>query len=174
MFALTLPDADATLALGEHLAACVRPGLLVTLRGELGAGKTTLTKGLIATVAGLEPDDVLSPTFNLVLEYDEGPFPLRHLDAYRLADGEALVDLGFLDWLADGDGLIVLEWPERVPDALPEDRLELALEHDQGRRRATLMAQGEAASEVLAELRRRLEAADFTISEEPRSQDPGR
>lgn len=150
--ALILEDPEATARLGSELAAVVEPGLILRLRGELGAGKTALAKALIARHAGLDPDDVTSPTFTLVQEYDEGPFPVYHLDAYRLSGGEALIDLGFDDWLARGDALILIEWPEKVSDALPEEGLEVHLSLEGAGRRAELTADGQAAEAALAAL----------------------
>jgi 4-hydroxy-tetrahydrodipicolinate reductase len=137
-----LKDARATHKFGVELAKHLSPGMLLSLRGDLGAGKTTLAKGVIATLTGLDPDDVTSPTFCLSLDYDEGPFAIRHLDAYRLDGSEALVDLGFLDWCEDGQTLILLEWPERVPDALPLNYLELHFELDGAGRKVTLQSIG--------------------------------
>jgi tRNA threonylcarbamoyl adenosine modification protein YjeE len=154
---LTLADADATLELGSRLAAVAEPGLVLTLEGALGAGKTTLAKGLISSLTGLDHDDVLSPTFNLLLEYDEGAFPVYHLDCYRLGCGDQLVDLGFYDWLDQGSTLIVIEWPERVADALPEARLAITLEHRPEGRGVHFEAFGGAPTRALEALRHALE-----------------
>lgn len=138
-----LADEAATRRLGAELAEHLHPGDLLCLSGELGAGKTCLTKGLISALSGLDPDEVTSPSFCLAQDYDEAKPPVRHLDAYRLGGPEALLDLGFLDWLAEGDFLVILEWPERVTDALPESYLTLELCHENQSRRATATIQGE-------------------------------
>jgi tRNA threonylcarbamoyladenosine biosynthesis protein TsaE len=117
----TSPDATTTLgnALGRQLAA----GHVLALIGPLGAGKTQLTKGL---ACGLEaPERVTSPTFKLVNEY-HGRIVLYHLDAYRLENPTDLIALG-CDEFFDGDGAAVVEWADRVAEALPDDRLEIRI-----------------------------------------------
>lgn len=145
----TLADAEQTRLFGSELAKLLSSGQMITLRGDLGAGKTTLAKGLIAELTKLDPDDVTSPTFCLCNEYDEGPFLVRHLDAYRLGGSEALIDLGFFDWLNDGDSLILLEWPEKVPDALSGPFLDITLDLDGRGRTVTMKAEGAEVEPVL-------------------------
>jgi tRNA threonylcarbamoyladenosine biosynthesis protein TsaE len=131
--------AEQTEALGERLAAWLRPGDIVALYGELGAGKTCLVRGL---ARGLEVDDnlVASPSFTLLNEY-EGRLPLYHLDCYRLDDPEAVAELGLEDYYR-GRGVLAIEWAERVPD-LPEERLEITIEWlGENRRRVRLAARG--------------------------------
>lgn len=124
---------EATLALGRALAARLAPGAVVALHGDLGAGKTHLVKGLAAGLGG-RADDVTSPTFTLVHEYDTVP-PLVHADLYRV-DGDAeAAALGLDDWIAAGDAVVVVEWPERAPGLLPADTLHLHLAHLGGDRR---------------------------------------
>lgn len=137
-----LSDAEQTRSFGAKLAKHLSSGHMVTLKGDLGAGKTTLAKGLVAALTKLDPDDVTSPTFCLCNEYDEGDFLVRHLDAYRLSGSEALVDLGFLDWRSDGDSLILLEWPEKVPDAIGEPYIEISLALEGEGRSLTLKTVG--------------------------------
>ncbi|MCU0580468.1 MAG: tRNA (adenosine(37)-N6)-threonylcarbamoyltransferase complex ATPase subunit type 1 TsaE, partial [Desulfobacterota bacterium] len=130
---------EATETLGERLASCLQPGDVVALSGELGAGKTCLVRGL---ARGLGVDDVLvaSPSFTLLHEY-EGRLPLYHLDCYRLADPEAMAELGLDDYF-QGGGVLAIEWAERVP-YLPEERLEVVIEWlDESRRRIRLAARG--------------------------------
>lgn len=145
----TLPDAESTRRFGSELAKLLSSGQMITLRGDLGAGKTTLAKGLIAELTNLDPDDVTSPTFCLCNEYDEGPFLIRHLDAYRLGGSEALIDLGFLDWRSDGDSLILLEWPEKVPDALSDPYLDIDMALEGQGRSIALKALGETLEPVV-------------------------
>ena len=125
-----LPDEAATDRLGTLLSAHLRVGSVVGLNGELGAGKTRLARA-VALAAGVAPAEIGSPTFTLVREYaaagggGNAPPLLFHLDAYRLADGDDLLNLGpeeFLD-----AGAVLIEWAERVADALPADRLTLTL-----------------------------------------------
>ena len=111
-------------ALGRRLAPLLFPGAFLALTGGLGAGKTTFTR---AVAEGLGISGILSPTFTILREHRGGRLPLFHFDAYRLRCGEELYDIGFEDYLGQG-GVIVMEWCENVPDALPPQRLELRLE----------------------------------------------
>jgi tRNA threonylcarbamoyladenosine biosynthesis protein TsaE len=116
-------SAPETLALGVRLAALLRPGDVVVLSGDLGAGKTVLAKGIAAGLGVTEP--VVSPTFTIVREY-EGDVPLLHLDVYRLDHLQEVIDLG-LDEILDGHAVTVVEWGEAVSALLPQDRLEVVL-----------------------------------------------
>jgi tRNA threonylcarbamoyladenosine biosynthesis protein TsaE len=116
-------SASETLALGKRIASLLRCGDVVVLSGDLGAGKTVLTKGIAAGLGVTEP--VVSPTFTIVREY-EGDVPLLHLDVYRLDFLQEVIDLG-LDELLDGHAVAVVEWGEAVSALLPHDRLEVAL-----------------------------------------------
>jgi tRNA threonylcarbamoyladenosine biosynthesis protein TsaE len=127
-----LPDAEAAERLGQALAVLLRPGDAVCLWGPLGAGKTTLARGLIRALTS--PDqEAPSPTFTLVQTYDGPDFPIAHFDLYRLRHAREVEELG-LDEALD-EGVALIEWPERLDGRLPPDRLdvEIALE-DQGRR----------------------------------------
>jgi len=113
-----------TEALGEHLGRAARAGDVLALWGELGAGKTTLVRG-IARGLGIAAAEVTSPTFVIVHEH-EGRLPLFHVDLYRLGPG----DLGSTGWdegIATG-AVTAIEWPDRLGDALPAERLDLRLE----------------------------------------------
>lgn len=112
-----------TEALGAALAKRLTPPAFVALYGDLGAGKTALVRGM---GAALGTSEVRSPTFTIVHEYVTTP-RLIHFDAYRLADAEELYAIGFEDYLAE-HAVLVLEWAERVPEALPKERLDLFLE----------------------------------------------
>lgn len=148
---IDLPDPDATRRLGACLGAALAPGLVVGLEGDLGAGKTALSKAAIAAQGGVDEDDVVSPTFIIAAEYP-GRVEVLHVDAYRLDDGRALLDLGFGP-LEAGDRAALIEWAERVDDALPRDRLTLRLAHADVGRRATLLAGGPASQRALDVLR---------------------
>lgn len=113
-----------TLALGARLGAAALPGMVVGLSGDLGAGKTTLTKG-VARGLGADPDGVTSPTFTFLHVYG-GRIPIYHLDLYRLETADQVRDLGVDDFLG-GDGLALVEWFENVPGVLPETRVEMRL-----------------------------------------------
>ena len=114
--------AAETLQFGEQLAAAFTDELyVITLQGELGAGKTLLTKGI---AKGLDVPDwyyLNSPTFTLINEY-RGRLPLYHLDLYRLGDADELFELGFNDYLS-GSGVLVIEWPEKAEAFLPSRNL---------------------------------------------------
>lgn len=119
MESLTLTNRDATIDLGKKIGQQLTAGDVLVLDGDLGAGKTTFTKGL---AAGLEiPDIIKSPTFTIIHEYQDGRLPLYHMDAYRLENGGA-EDLGLEEYF-DGDGVSVVEWAEFVEDELPTDFL---------------------------------------------------
>ncbi|MBP3893237.1 MAG: tRNA (adenosine(37)-N6)-threonylcarbamoyltransferase complex ATPase subunit type 1 TsaE [Atopobiaceae bacterium] len=115
---------DETIALGERLGRLLRAGDTLVLTGDLGAGKTQLTKG-IARGMGIE-DDVTSPTFNILMVYEGSTMPLYHFDLYRLDDPEQLEDIGFYDAL-EGDGPCVIEWGEQFADEIGPQRLEVYL-----------------------------------------------
>jgi tRNA threonylcarbamoyladenosine biosynthesis protein TsaE len=117
-------DAEATRRLGASLAVAARPGDLVCLWGELGAGKTQFAKGFGAglAVAGT----ISSPTFILMSEY-EGRLPLFHVDLYRLADGADALAGGVIDE-RQATGVTLVEWPERMGELLPASRLDVVID----------------------------------------------
>ncbi|QHS24128.1 tRNA (adenosine(37)-N6)-threonylcarbamoyltransferase complex ATPase subunit type 1 TsaE [Virgibacillus sp. MSP4-1] len=122
-------SADETMAFASRLAKQLQPGDVITLEGNLGAGKTTFTKGL---AKGLDiKRTVNSPTFTIIKEY-EGIYPLYHIDAYRLGDHEE--DLG-LDEYFEGDGITVVEWAKFIEDELPEEYINIQIRYteDDGR-----------------------------------------
>jgi len=140
------------LSIGKRLVA----GDVVGLVGDLGAGKTTLTRA-IATGAGVSPDmPVNSPTFTIVNLYDAPRLQLRHLDLYRLESEDDLAGIGLADMLS-GNSAMVVEWFERFPDAFPKDLLIIKIEPvgELGRRFA-LLPTGEAGWELLAEVEEQL------------------
>jgi tRNA threonylcarbamoyladenosine biosynthesis protein TsaE len=102
---------DETIALGVELAQLLTPPKLILLRGDLGAGKTTLVKGIAAALGAAEPDAVTSPTFTLVHEY-AGPVRVLHLDVYRLETERQLSTLGVEEML-EGENLVLIEWGEK-------------------------------------------------------------
>ena len=107
-----------TEALGQRLAAALSPGAVVAYRGGLGMGKTAFTRGLAKGLG--YSGRVTSPTFTIVNEYEGGRLPLFHFDMYRLADDDALFDIGWEDYL-DRGGVCAVEWSEQVADAMPAD-----------------------------------------------------
>ena len=125
MYTLELPSLEKTLAFGKELGRIAEPADIITLEGELGAGKTALTQ---AIGLGLEVDPkvyITSPTFSLLQEY-QGRLMLYHMDLYRLAGEEDIENLGFTEYIY-GNGLTVIEWPERLGSLMPADRLHILL-----------------------------------------------
>ncbi|QXD13860.1 tRNA (adenosine(37)-N6)-threonylcarbamoyltransferase complex ATPase subunit type 1 TsaE [Rhodocaloribacter litoris] len=116
-----------TQALGLRLGAVLGPGDVVALYGDLGTGKTCLVKG-IAAAHDVPPETVGSPTFTLANVYPGRDGPLYHLDAYRLRHLDELFELGIDEYLY-GDGLCLVEWPQRLEPLLPEHTLRLHLTH---------------------------------------------
>src|SRR5215218_6254736 len=124
-FALILPDEQATIRLMKDVAVALEPGDLITLSGDLGAGKTTFARALIRHLASDETIEVPSPTFTLMQTYELPAFPLVHADLYRLSGAAELSELG-LDDLPEGT-VIVVEWPDRGEGLLPPARLDVEL-----------------------------------------------
>ena len=114
-----------TRALGFQLAAMLRPGDVLLLLGDLGAGKSELTRGIARGLGVTSP--VASPSFTILNVYDEGRIPLYHFDWYRLNSAEELFEMGMDEYLG-GDGVAVVEWPSRCPEAVPEKYLEVRID----------------------------------------------
>ena len=119
-------DEAQLVRLGEDLAFVARRGDLMTLSGELGAGKTTLARAIIRALLSNPGEEIPSPTFTLVQTYETPRMPVAHFDLYRLGAPEELDELG-LD-LALASGIAIVEWPERAEDLLPADRLEVRID----------------------------------------------
>jgi tRNA threonylcarbamoyladenosine biosynthesis protein TsaE len=120
-------SAEETIAFGRALAAKLTPPLLILLRGDLGAGKTTLVKGIAEGFGAASADDVTSPTFTLVHEYRGPRATLYHIDLYRVDTDRELETLG-LDDLAGPENILLIEWGEKFPRFIRERDLEIALE----------------------------------------------
>jgi tRNA threonylcarbamoyladenosine biosynthesis protein TsaE len=116
---------DETIELGRHIAATLPKRAIILLIGNLGAGKTTLAKGIISGLGAAEPEDVTSPTFTLIHEYGEGR--VYHIDLYRLERAEQVATLG-LDEIFDREAVVLIEWGERFPHLLPDGRIEIRIE----------------------------------------------
>lgn len=119
-----LADESATQALGTRLAAIIQPGLIVYLRGDLGAGKTTLVRALIQALG--YPGKIKSPTYTLVELYKVSNLCLYHFDFYRFSEPDEWVDAGFRDYF-DGQAICLVEWPDQAGGLLPPPDLEVAL-----------------------------------------------
>lgn len=134
---------EELLALGERLGHLLQKDDVLILTGELGAGKTTFTKGL---AKGLDIRQMIkSPTYTIVREY-EGRLPLYHLDVYRIGDDPDSIDL---DDFLFGEGVTVIEWGELLGENLPEDYLKLSLLKKEDGRELVFEAQGKRAQELL-------------------------
>jgi tRNA threonylcarbamoyladenosine biosynthesis protein TsaE len=115
---------EETVALGVRLAGELPPRGVVLLIGNLGAGKTTLAKGIVSGLGAAAPDDVSSPTFTLIHEYGGGR--AYHIDLYRLDEPRQVATLG-LEELFDRDAIVLIEWGERFPQLMPAERTEIRL-----------------------------------------------
>ncbi len=149
-----LPDEQATTRLGEDIAAALRPGDAIALEGDLGAGKTTLARGLIRAFAGDPELEVPSPTFTLVQAYDTR-IPVQHFDLYRLAAPDELDELGFDEAVAGG--VVLVEWPDKAGDRLPADMIVVELA-DAGQGRVARISGPDGA---IARIGRSLSIRDF-------------
>ena len=125
--AVTTHSAEETIAFGRTLAETLAPPKLVVLRGELGAGKTTLIKGIAAGFRAAAEEDVTSPTFTLVHEYRGPGATLYHIDLYRIDTPRQLETLGLDDLTAD-NSILLIEWGEKFPKLMRERDVEIALE----------------------------------------------
>jgi len=121
---LTTRSVEETEALGRRLGEQLFSGAFIALSGDLGAGKTALARGIGEGVGSF---GIMSPTFTIVQEHEEGRLPLFHFDAYRLGGADDLYDIGFSDYLAR-EGAALMEWPENAAEALPGDRLDITIE----------------------------------------------
>ena len=148
---LNLTTLDETSSLGQSLGRVAEPGDVIALFGDLGAGKTTLTQFI---GQGLQVPDscyITSPTFSLLHEYP-GRIPLFHMDLYRLSGEDDVIDLGFEDYLY-GDGLVVIEWPDRLGALMPDNRLAIELTMtSESSRTAVFTAYGKKWVDKLAEI----------------------
>lgn len=151
-----LQDSAATEALGKLLGRHAADGDVFCLTGDLGAGKTLLSRG-VAEALGVSIEDVTSPTFAIMNVYQGTELEVRHFDLYRLNRPEELEDIGF-DEYAGGDGVTLIEWAELFSEQLPEEYLQITLRLDGAGRRAVLEPKGERYEELLGEVEK---DADF-------------
>jgi tRNA threonylcarbamoyl adenosine modification protein YjeE len=168
-FSLTLAGEGATAHLMADLALLVGRGDLITLSGDLGAGKTLAARAMIRHLAGDEALEVPSPTFTLAQSYDLTSLPVLHTDLYRVSSASELDELGLVPF--PDDTLILLEWPERAPDALPADRIDIQLSLQSAlgpnSRFCVVTGYGAAAAKVdrLEKLRKFLSTAGYLAAE---------
>jgi tRNA threonylcarbamoyladenosine biosynthesis protein TsaE len=130
---------EGTLALGERIAEMLRPPMIVVLRGEVGAGKTTLVKGIAAALGAAAEDEVTSPTFTIVHEYEGTAVRLFHLDLYRLETEEQIAVLGIDEMAGYANSLVLVEWGERFESVVKRAGGEIYMEHGEGDERGLIV-----------------------------------
>jgi len=137
---VSLRDLDATERLGLSIASLLKPGDILLLTGELGAGKTTLVKS-IAKGLGIDPGDVTSPTFTLIHEYQEGRIPFVHADLYRLGEGADILETGLEEYM-EGGYAVAIEWAEYMHEEPAGPWLRIELRHASETARNALLEAG--------------------------------
>ena len=143
-----LNNDQETREIGFKLGKLLKPGSIVCLIGDLGAGKTTMTQSL---AEALEVDDyITSPTFTIVNQY-EGKMPLYHFDVYRIGCSEEMYDIGFEEYI-NGDGVCIIEWANIIEDILPDEYLKIELNYKDMGREMTLIHYGEEYEKIVEEL----------------------
>ena len=116
-----------TFELGKEIGESAQSGYVFTLEGDLGVGKTIFTKGLAYGLGVRE--DVVSPTFTIVQEYEDGRLPFYHFDVYRIGDVEEMDEIGYEDYI-HGEGVCLIEWANLIEEILPETRIRIVIEKD--------------------------------------------
>ena len=111
---------EEMIALGAEVAAGLQAGDVLALCGQLGAGKTHFSKGVVSGLDG-DPDKVTSPTFTLVHEYSDGGVPVFHFDFYRMDSMDEVLRIGWDDYVEEGEGIVLVEWADKFPELLPEE-----------------------------------------------------
>ena len=143
---------EETAHLAGTIGKIIREGTVICLDGELGVGKTLFVRALARTL-GVE-SDVTSPTFNLMNIY-EAACPIVHFDLYRITSEEELEDIGFYEYAEATEGIVLIEWAEKFPDAMPADHLSVRIEAlNDEERQFTFVATGEKSEALLEELKR--------------------
>lgn len=120
-------SAEETLRIGREIGEKAAPGLILCLDGDLGTGKTVLTKGIAQGLGITEP--VCSPTFTVVQIYEEGRLPLYHFDVYRIDDPDEMEEIGYRDYFY-GDGVTVIEWSELIGELIPAEAVRITITKD--------------------------------------------
>ena len=152
---ITTCSSYETEELGASIGAMLKPGSFLALRGDLGGGKTCLTRGLVTSLAPQSAHLVASPTYAIMNCY-AGSTPVYHFDFYRLAGDDDIAELGFEEYFF-GTGVCVVEWSERLSNLLPADVLTLLFEYaGDDRRLITITSSGQEAENVLVQLEERL------------------
>ncbi|MCF0103854.1 MAG: tRNA (adenosine(37)-N6)-threonylcarbamoyltransferase complex ATPase subunit type 1 TsaE [Eggerthellaceae bacterium] len=149
---------EDTIAFGKGLGKLLDPGDCVVLDGELGAGKTQITKG-VAKALGISRD-VVSPTFNILIKYDSGLIDLNHFDLYRLEDSGELEDIGYFEVLED-NSITLIEWGLKFPEDMPYSYLLVDVGNiDANTRRITCSAVGKKGKRILSEVKHHFSLCD--------------
>lgn len=148
-FSITSINPDQTLLIGKQLGSILESGDVITLSGELGAGKTWLTKGIALGLGIDDKDTVISPSFTIINEY-QARLTIFHMDFYRLATSDD-IELGLEEYIY-GSGVTIIEWPERMADVLPEDRLCVTLIVEDDKRQIVFEPKGNKWMERLEKL----------------------
>ena len=149
LFTEKLSDAEQTVAFGRRLSSACTTATCIYLHGDLGAGKTTLTRGFIQSLG--HQGNVKSPTYTLVEPYELDDWNVYHFDLYRLGDPEELEFMGIRDYFSDNSHCLV-EWPERGEGVLPQADIDLTLCYDGEQRIISLQANTESGKQVLQKL----------------------
>lgn len=117
---------EETRHFAQQIAKEIKPGALVALKGDLGAGKTTFAKALISSLIDVDEDTISSPTFTYLNIYENGTFTIYHFDLYRLESEKGFIERGFTDFLHTS-GICLIEWPERIDSLLPPHYLKIEM-----------------------------------------------
>ncbi|MDD2732765.1 MAG: tRNA (adenosine(37)-N6)-threonylcarbamoyltransferase complex ATPase subunit type 1 TsaE [Desulfuromonadaceae bacterium] len=151
-FKITTGSSRETEQLGVCIGSLLHPGCFVALQGDLGGGKTCLTRGVVASVAPQSAHLVASPTYAIMNCYP-GNTPVYHFDFYRLAGDNDIAELGFEE-LFYGDGVCIVEWSERLTELLPLDILTILFEYSgEDQRNITLTSSGQKSDALLTQLK---------------------
>lgn len=151
MKSIYLENEKATSSLGEKIGKFLFPGAILCLNGDLGAGKTALTKS-IALGLGIR-EDITSPTFTIVNEYEDGRLKLNHFDVYRIGSSDEMYDIGFEEYIAS-EGVCIIEWSQIIEDILPDERLDINIKYEDEGRRLEFSSRGQAYKSLVEEVAR--------------------
>lgn len=144
-----LENEESTKKIGEIIGEKLFNGAILCLNGDLGAGKTTLTKS-IAKALKID-EDITSPTFTIVNEYTEGSIPLYHFDVYRIGEPDEMYDIGFDEYI-NSDGVCIIEWSGIIRDILPKERLEINLNYSGTGREMEIISYGDKYKKIVEEM----------------------
>jgi tRNA threonylcarbamoyladenosine biosynthesis protein TsaE len=150
VFNAFLADEQATVTMGEKLSRCIESGAVIFLHGDLGAGKTTLTRGIVCGYG--HTGKVKSPTYTLVEPYELAEQNIYHFDLYRLGDPEELEFMGIRDYF-ENNSVCLIEWPEKGQGILAQADLEVTMEYADNARKITILANTDKGSNIIKKLR---------------------